>query len=716
MGSGSSKFFKQGSKGKKSLEGRYSVDEPNFNSVPVSPVSEELDSSSKRDTTLSRRSTASQSFSVFGRSEFSEVTPSDPVKTNKEEFLGAPQPMEENTRWNYLCDLNILDSEPEQRFDDITKLCCMIFKVPIALVSLVDKERQWFKSVQGLPVRETDRRSSFCAWTLLPQYPEVLVVENALEDVRFRNNPLVLGFPHIRFYCGSPLVGTNGTRLGSLCIIDSKSRQFDAESCILLANMAEMVVREIEKEKMLEHQKAKSALLTKENKQLLRAMDCFSEGIILVNVSDPKWPVVYMNEAFSKVTGLGANDPSLARGFWDVFKTRGADPTKIFQQTIAASENFQLTAAYEGGTMGRKWLKLEFRNANNATMDNYMPLVGIPSILANSTDAAGSVYYFATVLEQPRTSVDVQRNSGDQPAITLLSSKLDPFDDVKMGPLLGKGAYGRVYRATWKGSLVAVKVLEHLKSEEGGVDSVEALLSGQLSHPNVVQSYKYHTRVVTNNNSLFDDKHAEVMETWMILEFCNKGSLSDGVERGWFRRKVGLFEVEYKAVLATAREVAGAMCYLHSRNILHADLTGNNILLCSSAKDERRFTAKVADFGLSRVLEGNTQYHNTKSYGTVTHMPPELLLDGTLGRPADVYAFGVILWELYMGQRPYAGLSHGQIIHHITTRKTLVLPSACPASLAKLIDSCFLADPDQRPTFAQILKILDDIEDDLVTR
>lgn len=111
--------------------------------------------------------------------------------------------------------------------------------------------------------------------TLLPEYPEVLVVENALEDIRFRNNPLVLGAPHIRFYAGCPLVAANKLRLGSLCIIDNKPRCFDAESCNMLTNMAEMVVREIEKDVMLEAQKAKSVQLHLENNQLIRALDCF---------------------------------------------------------------------------------------------------------------------------------------------------------------------------------------------------------------------------------------------------------------------------------------------------------------------------------------------------------------------------------------------------------------------------------------------------------
>lgn len=96
----------------------------------------------------------------------------------------APLPANEVARLEELHRLGVLDSDPEQRFDDITQLVCSLFKVPIAIVSLVDKERQWFKSCVGLQCSQTDRQSSFCAWTLVPKNPEVLVVPDATEDAR----------------------------------------------------------------------------------------------------------------------------------------------------------------------------------------------------------------------------------------------------------------------------------------------------------------------------------------------------------------------------------------------------------------------------------------------------------------------------------------------------------------------------------------------------
>ena len=97
---------------------------------------------------------------------------------------GAPLPSNEDIRLGELRRLGVLDSNPEQKFDDITSLVCALFDVPIAIVSLVDEDRQWFKSCVGLLCNSTDRKSSFCAWTLIPKNPEVLVVPDATEDVR----------------------------------------------------------------------------------------------------------------------------------------------------------------------------------------------------------------------------------------------------------------------------------------------------------------------------------------------------------------------------------------------------------------------------------------------------------------------------------------------------------------------------------------------------
>ena len=153
------------------------------------------------------------------------------------------KPDNEAQRLQALKDLNVLDTEAQERFDRYTRLACRLFGVPIALVSLVDENRQWFKSKQGLGASETPRDISFCGHAILQS--ETFVIENALEDERFSDNPLVTGDPNIRFYAGHPLQSPCGAPLGTLCLIDNEPRELSAEDQEALQDIAAMVAGEL---------------------------------------------------------------------------------------------------------------------------------------------------------------------------------------------------------------------------------------------------------------------------------------------------------------------------------------------------------------------------------------------------------------------------------------------------------------------------------------
>lgn len=153
-----------------------------------------------------------------------------------------PDSDDEVQRLRSLIALGVLDTMPEDRFDRITRLACRAFNVPIALVSLVDRDRQWFKSKQGLNACETSREISFCGHAVLQEGP--LIVEDALLDPRFADNPLVEGEPKIRFYAGHPVHGVDGMRVGTLCLIDHQPRRLSEEDLMLLKDLAEMIDRE----------------------------------------------------------------------------------------------------------------------------------------------------------------------------------------------------------------------------------------------------------------------------------------------------------------------------------------------------------------------------------------------------------------------------------------------------------------------------------------
>ena len=151
--------------------------------------------------------------------------------------------IDEAVRFTTLRSLDILDSLGEERFDRLTRMAKHMFRVPIALVSLVDENRQWFKSCIGLEVSETSRDISFCGHAILGD--EVFVIPDTLKDDRFADNPLVLEDPHIRFYAGCPIRVANGSRIGTLCIIDQVPRDFCAEDEELLKDLAAMVEQEL---------------------------------------------------------------------------------------------------------------------------------------------------------------------------------------------------------------------------------------------------------------------------------------------------------------------------------------------------------------------------------------------------------------------------------------------------------------------------------------
>ena len=157
--------------------------------------------------------------------------------------MKPPIPPNEAERLSILEELDILDSLPEESFDRITRIASHMFGTPIALVSLVDEARQWFKSRVGLDVAETPREHAFCAHAILR--PEVMVVEDAQADRRFASNPLVTGNPNIRFYAGAPLVVEEDIRLGTLCVIDQKPRALTPESKTCLTDLAALVVDEL---------------------------------------------------------------------------------------------------------------------------------------------------------------------------------------------------------------------------------------------------------------------------------------------------------------------------------------------------------------------------------------------------------------------------------------------------------------------------------------
>ena len=155
-------------------------------------------------------------------------------------MYSAPLPDNETERLKVLNLYQILDTASEGAFDEITSQAASHFQVPIALISLVDANRQWFKSCVGLSVNHTGRDESFCAYTILDNKP--FIIPDTLLDARFTDNPLVTGEPYVRFYAGAPLITPDGYALGTICLLDRQPRVFSSSDVRTLTLIARAVV------------------------------------------------------------------------------------------------------------------------------------------------------------------------------------------------------------------------------------------------------------------------------------------------------------------------------------------------------------------------------------------------------------------------------------------------------------------------------------------
>jgi GAF domain-containing protein len=198
-------------------------------------------------------------------------------------MMATPIPIKnEAARVEALHKYAILDTEPEQAFDDLVLLASFVCKTPMAMISLVDEDRQWFKSKVGVSISETPREIAFCATAI--QQPDVFIVPDTLKDERYRNNPLVVSEPNVRFYAGAPLIDEDGHALGTICVVDRVPREFVPDQQAALKALSRLVLAQLEfrrnlillKEALIDRTKAehaREAELMKVQEKLFRVMN-----------------------------------------------------------------------------------------------------------------------------------------------------------------------------------------------------------------------------------------------------------------------------------------------------------------------------------------------------------------------------------------------------------------------------------------------------------
>ncbi len=246
-------------------------------------------------------------------------------------MLAPPVPGNEARRLSSLRALQILDTPPEERFDRITRLAKLLFGVPITLISLVEDERQWFKSVEGLPVCETSRDVSFCAHAMLSR--ALFIIPDALADARFADNPLVTGDPWIRFYARCPLYALDGSALGSFCILDRQPRELSASDQQVLRDLGTWVENEINAIEISQ------ALLQRESEARLRALMESTNDVMMLVGNDQHLQCV--NRCFSTFFGI-SSDEVTGSSCHDVamqLKSLFANPQQVYQLLVGTAAN-----------------------------------------------------------------------------------------------------------------------------------------------------------------------------------------------------------------------------------------------------------------------------------------------------------------------------------------------------------------------------------------
>ncbi len=270
----------------------------------------------------------------------------------------APNHVNEQLRIEALHRLRLLDTDGEERFDRITRLLSTMLDVPIALVSLVDVNRQWFKSCLGLPIAETTRDVSFCAHAITDAADGIFVVNDTWLDERFADNPLVTGEPGVRFYAGVVVRDCSGMPMGTLCAIDRTPRTLDARQLTALADLASLVEQELNRgvERSLLVELSKS----EERKTLI--LDTLTEGLVFQDIDGQ---ILNWNPAAERVLGLTGDELSGRKSIDSRWQCVRADDSPWPGETHPAMEALRTGSPVTGQVMGvdrpdgdRAWLRV----------------------------------------------------------------------------------------------------------------------------------------------------------------------------------------------------------------------------------------------------------------------------------------------------------------------------------------------------------------------
>eukprot|EP00775_Hariotina_reticulata_P009645 gene9645-9805_t len=275
-----------------------------------------------------------------------------------------------------------------------------------------------------------------------------------------------------------------------------------------------------------------------------------------------------------------------------------------------------------------------------------------------------------------------------------VSSTTSSGDKLQLLELLGEGSFGKVHKGVWRGSTVAIKTMI-LPAKMSGAEKrermaiMEAAISSTMAHPNIVQTYTYTIKSATASGA---------------TPASAGGAARDALDQGGFYSSGGA--LNYGAILDTAADVAKAMLHLHCHQVIHSDLKVRNVLLKSDGSSDRGCIAKVADFGLAVKMDSHDT-HVSAFQGTMSHTAPEVLLRGHISKAADVYSYGITLWELFTAGHAYHGIPRALLGHQVAMNGLRpTFPDFTPHEYRALAERCWQPEPEARPGFQEILETL----------
>lgn len=304
------------------------------------------------------------------------------------------------------------------------------------------------------------------------------------------------------------------------------------------------------------------------------------------------------------------------------------------------------------------------------------------------------------------------------PDILAVSEDIDDKQLV-LHELLGKGVHGTVHKGVWRELDVAVKTIVfhgHGESNQDWQQSAirEVAITSGLAHPNLVCTYSYDIKRLHTGSiegKLVDDPEQQGLRIWdtcvdwklyIIQEYCDGGSLQQALGmRAFVEKRYGGPGPDLESVLELASGIARGLHHIHSKNIIHGDLKPSNVLLKKVQETHAKVMAKIADFGLSLKMQGSQTHVSNVQHGTTGYMAPEVEEEGSTSKAADVYAFGVVLWEIFMSQLSPTGVTTPEMRQQFPR-----LPWSCPALYGSLIVACTRLDPSVRPICGEILELL----------